>query len=235
MGAQYIRAKSVREGCVDNSVASYDPACYYDGETATIYEPGHLYVGFQWLSEDEFAAIESLTIKGKFNNADAFLTAGVDLISEQIPSYPLNAPGNYRLVPTTVAVAQSDNIAVLNTAPDTGGYPEGSVFIPGLRDVRPFEAYLEMADQSRMSAPVRMSQLGGALSGLAMPALKATAGKPYCQNGVLYIPAVADGNAVVYSASGIAVRSVALTPGITEVHGLPAGLYLVGNNKVVVR
>jgi len=45
------------------------------------------------------------------------------------------------LVPTFQRVAQSDSVYVLNSHATYGGYAEGSVFVSGLRGVRPFEAY----------------------------------------------------------------------------------------------
>ena len=49
--------------------------------------------------------------------------------------------GDRVLVPTTVRVGQAEDIFAVNRNAAFDAYPEGSVFVAGYREVRPFEAY----------------------------------------------------------------------------------------------
>jgi len=68
----------------------------------------------------------------------------------------------YRFVPVTLNTEQADSVFALNvgeayTTEDGRRYPEGSVFVRGLRAVQPFEGYITAADAG---AKVRYIPIG---------------------------------------------------------------------------
>ena len=68
----------------------------------------------------------------------------------------------YRFVPVTLNTKQADSVFALNvgeayTAEDGRRYPEGSVFVRGLRAALPFEGYITAADAG---AKVRYIPIG---------------------------------------------------------------------------
>jgi len=116
--------------------------------------------------------------------------------------------GQTKFVPTTISVPVSDKVFALNlTAYES--YAEGSVFIAGLREVRPFEAYRTTSVQHGVRyLPIRDEGTTGITQILLKP----------------------DVNAAIYDVHGRMVRNVG-----QSTNGLPSGIYIQNGRKMFVK
>lgn len=115
--------------------------------------------------------------------------------------------GSTSFVPTMLAVEASDTVFALNLSA-YGEYAEGSVFVAGLRQVRPFEAYRTTSQAGTRYLPIRDD----------MP------------TGVAHITMKVDDNNAVYDLQGRKVRSAGQSAG-----GLRPGIYIQNGRKLNVK
>ncbi|MCC8115221.1 MAG: chitobiase/beta-hexosaminidase C-terminal domain-containing protein [Bacteroidales bacterium] len=138
--------------------------------------------------------------------------------------------GDYRFCGTTVRVAASDTVAVLNREA-IDEYVPGEAFVPSLRDAEPFEAYLTMGSEP-MRGPQRVSALTGGAAGIidAM-LLKASPVAISAIDRTIRIVADRNAHVDVYNVMGVLVRSIDVLPGTTLITDLPAGIYIASGKK----
>ena len=127
--------------------------------------------------------------------------------------------GNRELVPNYQNKEKSSEIFALNVNNLWDKYTEsdpleGSTFIRNLRQIRPFEAYMTIGNSSTTRS---ISIFGdGDATGIV--------NLPMINNGK-------NGNIKVYTLSGVLVKQ-GTDESVTE--GLPKGIYIINNRKVVV-
>ena len=124
--------------------------------------------------------------------------------------------GDRQFVPTYQRVASSSDVYALNVNEVVGDNPVGSVFVPSLREVRPFEAYsVHSTNRARI---ITVSSLGGG---------DATGINDLIQNNAAES---ADGVVKVYSLSGALIKQ-----GKREevLRSLPNGLYIINGKKII--
>ena len=90
---------------------------------------------------------------GQYNLAGNVTFASVQV---QVPVTETHVASNDNtsFVPTTLALEASDTVYALNLSP-YGEYAEGSIFVAGLRQVRPFEAYRTTTQVGTRYIPIR--------------------------------------------------------------------------------
>ena len=122
---------------------------------------------------------------------------------------------------TTFAKLKADNNTyALNVNDGVDGYEEGSVFISNYRDVRPFEVYtFHEPNRASGSRFISVSSLFG--------------GESDDSTGIIDVMEKQNGEVVkVYSINGSLIKQ----GNRSEVmNNLPKGLYIIGNQKVMVK
>ena len=118
----------------------------------------------------------------------------------------------------------------LNDATLTGGYRPGSVFIPGLRDVRPLEAYMTT------NSPERAIRIFNDFTHVdLLPVFGDDGLTVRSLNGAIIISSMTERDVRVMDAAGAVVASPRLMPGEeTRIDSLPHGVYFVGGIKVII-
>ncbi|MBD5268659.1 MAG: starch-binding protein [Bacteroides sp.] len=118
----------------------------------------------------------------------------------------------------------------LNDATLTGGYRPGSVFIPGLRDVRPLEAYMTT------NSPERAIRIFNDFTHVdLLPVFGDDGLTVRSLNGAIIISSMTERDVRVMDAAGAVVASPRLMPGEeTRIDTLPHGVYFVGGIKVII-
>ncbi|MCD8385616.1 MAG: chitobiase/beta-hexosaminidase C-terminal domain-containing protein [Bacteroidales bacterium] len=169
----------------------------------------------------------------------SYILAGNVTFSATDALVPVTEPiegemGDYRLCGTTVRVAASDTVAVLNReAMDE--YVPGEAFVPSLRDAEPFEAYLTMGSEP-MRGPQRVSAMTGSAAGIIDAMLfKASPVAISAIDRTIRIVADRNAHVDVYNVMGVLVRSVDLRPGTTLITDLPAGIYIASGKKLLLQ
>ena len=106
----------------------------------------------------------------------------------------------------------------LNVGDDFDGYPEGSVFVNNYRTIRPFEVYSYHASRSAGTRTISVSSLFGGVDGAT---------------GILDVMDKQESDEIkVYSINGILLKK----GNRSEVmNSLPKGLYIIGNQKIMVK
>lgn len=143
---------------------------------------------------------------------------------------------DYSLVPTYNLVHGNDTVYALNISAYAKN-PAGSVFVRGLRDVLPFEAYV-VSKESPSFAPAMYSigGSGGDITALEKILLKEDKSlKIYTQGNTLYIETDKSRLISIYGADGILIRSVNVHEGENAINNLPAGIYFLEGKKVIIR
>ena len=124
--------------------------------------------------------------------------------------------GDRQFVPTYQRVASSSDVYALNVNEVVGDNPVGSVFVPSLREVRPFEAYsVHSTNRARI---ITVSSLGGGDATGINDLIQNNAGES------------ADDVVKVYSLSGALIKQ-----GKREevLRSLPNGLYIINGKKII--
>ena len=126
--------------------------------------------------------------------------------------------GSVSLIPNYLRQAASKDIWAINKGQEVEGNAPGSSFVPGLREIRPFEAY---ATNSTLNAPriITIEELGGMLTGIY---------------DVLTGGGTADDDKVkVYNLSGTLVKTGNQEDEIEK--SLPSGVYIINGKKVMIK
>ena len=129
-------------------------------------------------------------------------------------------------------IAKRDGVYVINVSEPYDGNPEGSVWVNGLRDVRPFEAYIAMESPNNVIGIFDPSSIEEFVIPGGRDLQVRTDGSDIC------IVASRDEECGVYDVSGALVRKVRLTASSVEHIGpLAHGIYIVrvGRASVKVR
>ena len=148
----------------------------------------------------------------------------------------ISTSGSYKFTPNYQSKEQNGDYYVLNITEivDNGTtYAPGSVFKPGLRAVRPFEAYLTASGSAAARRCISIADLMGGATAIAD--IPVNGERIYSDNGMVYIESAVAGSCHIYSMSGQKVRTVALKAGTNSVGGLTKGVYVVNGAKVLVR
>jgi len=144
--------------------------------------------------------------------------------------------GTDNLTPSYQSIIKKEEYYALNLSDTVYNgitYPAGSVFIPGLRDIRPFEAYFTKDVASKARRAISIADLMEGATAIADIPMNGE--RIYSDNGVVYIESAVAGRCNIYSMSGQLVRTVALKAGTNSVGGLTKGVYVVNGHKVLVR
>ena len=148
----------------------------------------------------------------------------------------------YDLVSTYQTIQQADTVYAINsnvTWQNGKEYKPGTLFVRNSRTVRPFEAYA-VSKEVAAHAPLFYSITGGdgEITGWENLLLKEKE-KPlqaYSLNGILYITGNSDRNIFLYDTAGQIVRISEIKKGETiTINDLPAGIYILEENKVIIR
>ena len=124
--------------------------------------------------------------------------------------------GDRQFVPTYQRVASSSDVYALNVNEVVGDNPVGSVFVPSLREVRPFEAYsVHSTNRARI---ITVSSLGGGDATGINDLIQNNAGES------------ADDVVKVYSLSGALIK---LGKREEVLRSLPNGLYIINGKKII--
>ena len=148
----------------------------------------------------------------------------------------------YDLVSAYQTIQQADTVYAINsnvTWQNGKEYKPGTLFVRNSRTVRPFEAYA-VSKEVAAHAPLFYSITGGdgEITGWENLLLKEKE-KPlqaYSLNGILYITGNSDRNIFLYDTAGQIVRISEIKKGETiTINDLPAGIYILEENKVIIR
>lgn len=222
---------------------AFSTADYSDAKPFWLYS-----LDTSWQQSDRIEAYEPYVISMPNNPEyipDYILAGEVEFRAENVTvpaswaAYSVS--GNYLFVCSTLRQEQSSSIAPINAAyaggesAEIGDEVEGSTFIPDLRPVYPFEAYLSLSTFGPMTAPVRMSDIGTPVLSIPSVMTNDALWRVYSYDGVLYISTNQPQRVNIFNLEGVAVRLVDLQEGLNEIHDLPTGLYLVKDSKVMLR
>ena len=129
------------------------------------------------------------------------------------------ADGKIAVLTTFAKLKADNNTYALNVNDGVDGYEEGSVFISNYRDVRPFEVYTYHTSRASGSRFISVSSLFG--------------GESDDSTGIIDVMEKQNGEVVkVYSINGSLIKQ----GNRSEVmNNLPKGLYIIGNQKVMVK
>ena len=130
---------------------------------------------------------------------------------------------------------KSEYISVLNTNQEYNGYRPGSVFVPGLRDVKVFEPYLEYVPQNKAQMRAPLVPIDTNTTGIETLPEQLTERDVYSEDGILYINSGTDGQYSLYDISGKLIKVLDVHTGVNEFRGIAKGIYMVKNVKVVIR
>ena len=119
----------------------------------------------------------------EFNQAGRVTFASKNvIIPATSPVVSALADGSISMTPTTIRVAQSGAVYALNVGVPYASYREGSIFVSGLRDVKPFEAYTSHSEGTQGgSRVISLDEMGmGEATGIddVMASGRGTSGAP---------------------------------------------------------
>ena len=97
---------------------------------------------FKWTSAIEANEPYIIAMPNSKNYRNEYNLAGEVTFSAENAAVPKTPAFDGTFVPAFTPVAKSSSVKALNNASYSGGYDPGSRFIPNLRDVHPFEAYM---------------------------------------------------------------------------------------------
>ncbi len=165
-----------------------------------------------------------------FSAADSEKGVGIEATSGCVVS---SGP-EFELVPAYEVVQCSDTVYTVNDEEYEGMLP-GAVFVSGLRDVLPFEAYARSV-VGVVRSP-RYYNIGGkgVADGMLRLIGRASEGLSTCsRDGVLYINSPRRQTLGLYSADGRLVRLMHLSEGQNCEYGLEKGIYFIGRMKIAI-
>lgn len=194
----------------------------------------------QWQAASEIEAYEPYVISMP-NNAvyidDYLLTGKVEFSAEDVDfavtEIPVRESGNYRFACTMVGIDASNVVAPVNASmaggqeANIGGLTEGSAFVPGLREVFPFEAYLTNANGSPMSTPVRIAELGSQVGGIVSTIVTDPLQRVYSLGSTIFVTVSQAQSAILYSIDGKLLRRISLHSGSNEITDVAPAIYLL--------
>lgn len=138
------------------------------------------------------------------------------------------------LTPVYETRHQADTLYVINHSEYEGHVP-GSLFVQNLRDAYPFEAYANILPTyqgwARSSFPIESNRnqatgiemlYGNNHNKLTVQSL----------NGIISVTVSHPQTIGLYGADGKLIRLLNLQTGVNEIHGLPQGIYFIGNQKI---
>lgn len=217
-------------------------AYYYDGLSRKPFWLCNfdLYYGFSDAGAMGSCHPQIICMPNNPEYADEYILGGnVTFYSEDVivpitSSYGFGK-NDYRFVNNWENKPKSEYISVLNTNQEYNGYRPGSVFVPGLRDAKVFEPYLEYV-------PQKMAQMRGPLvpidsnpTGIETLPARLTERDVYSENGILYINSSIDGKYSLHDISGKLIKILDVHSGVNEFRGIAKGIYMVKKVKVVIR
>lgn len=147
----------------------------------------------------------------------------------------------YNLVSNFQNVQQADTVYAINQSniwENGKWYSAGSIFVRNSRAIRPFEAYAvskELAAQAPKFYSIDKEDNGTSLENILLKKKEKTL-EVYCQNGILYITSSSDRNIILHDTAGNIVRVSKIQKGETiTFNNLPAGIYILDENKIIIR
>ena len=172
--------------------------------------------------------------------ADEYILSGnVTFYSENVyvPSTSIGKArkNNYQFVNNWENKPKSEYISVLNTNQEYNGYRPGSVFVPGLRDAKVFEPYLEYVPQNKAQMRAPLVPIDTNTTGIETLPERLTERDVYSEDGILYINSGTDGKYSLYDISGKLIKVLDVHTGVNEFRGIAKGVYMVKKIKVVIR
>lgn len=105
--------------------------------------------GFKRTSAIEANEPYIIAMPNSKNYRNDYNLAGEVTFSAENAAVPKTPTFDGAFMPAFAPVAKSSSVKALNNASYSGGYDPGSRFIPNLRDVRPFEAYMTGSSSTR--------------------------------------------------------------------------------------
>lgn len=149
--------------------------------------------------------------------SDEYILSGRVTFASRNVQIPATDPqpdymGNIGFVPTFEWLDKDDDRYVMNLYEPYENKAEGSIFLPGYRVAKPFEAYTTSTVAARYIA---IDEMGGALV-----------------TGIMELPSVERDVVSAYTLTGLFVAKGTRQDLMKR---LPAGVYIVGGKKVVVR
>lgn len=202
---------------------------------------------YEWLRADEIQAYRPYLIAMPNNPAyyEPFNVGGAVTFSA-FNAYVAATPDNFGLNPENLGfdfkgnrklyasfapkAAEAGILSVNDDAFEYGGvsYAPGSHFVAGLRDVRPFEAYLQAERSLTRASIFSRSEVEDLMADMDM--------KVWSEGKVICIRAGFSAKIRVYDTTGQLVRIADVKAGETSrVDDLNAGIYIVGNFKILIK
>ncbi|MBR6852492.1 MAG: BspA family leucine-rich repeat surface protein [Prevotella sp.] len=161
----------------------------------------------------------NITYPATYNQAGKVTFSAKDVV------VPVSTPVMIHLSDGSIGVGgvynslpKMEGFYALNVGDDFDGYPEGSVFVNNYRTIRPFEVYSYHASRSAGTRTISVSSLFGGVDGAT---------------GILDVMDKQESDEIkVYSINGILLKK----GNRSEVmNSLPKGLYIIGNQKIMVK
>ncbi len=142
------------------------------------------------------------------------------VVPVSVPSMIHLADGSIGIAGVYNSLSKMEGFYALNVGDDMDEYPEGSVFVNNYRTIRPFEVYSYHADRSAGTRSIISvaSLFTGGVDGAT---------------GILDATDKQDSDEVkVYSVNGILLKKGNRNE---VINSLPKGLYIIGNQKIMVK
>lgn len=190
-----------------------------------------------WEEADRIEAYTPYIISMPNNDlySDNYLLAGKVTIWGEDVEVPVTRPGNSsystRSFITSMMPLEADmNRFNLNDAENSGGYRPGSVFLPGLKDVKPMEAYMTTTSNERV-----INIFDDFTQVDLLPAFGNDGLLVQTFDNAIIISSMRDREVNLFDATGRLLKRIKLFAGEQQrIDSLQSGVYIVEGVKVII-
>ena len=205
-------------------------------------KPFWLYV----LNQDGFSPTNSMTINSPYiiampNNpeySDEYILSGTVTFTGKDTYVSAYAYGNsnekFKFVTNYVQLEADTTRSVLNSYEEYDGHRPGSIFVPGLRGVKPFEPYLTAKTQNNSLQRGPVYALDFNTTDIIMPHKSKSSLRIYVDNGVLYVNSDKDRILKIHTLTGLLKKTLDVKAGTNEYPGISKGVYVINGQKVII-
>ena len=141
----------------------------------------------------------------------------------------------YKFMTNYVYLDADTTRSVLNSYEEYDGHRPGSIFIPGLRGVKPFEPYLTAWTQNNSIQRGPVYALDFNTTGIFMPHKQESSLRIYADNGVLYVNSDKRRTLKMHTLTGLLMKTLDVKAGANEYPGIAKGVYIIDGQKVIIK
>lgn len=141
----------------------------------------------------------------------------------------------YKFMTNYVYLDADTTRSVLNSYEEYDGHRPGSIFIPGLRGVKPFEPYLTAWTQNNSIQRGPVYALDFNTTDIIMPHKQESSLRIYADNGVLYVNSDKRRTLKMHTLTGLLMKTLDVKAGANEYPGIAKGVYIIDGQKVIIK